>query len=155
MIHRGDVVFVTAHQDQVPVTAASDWASLWEGSSDPAAVVAVAEGLARPSSHISCLVAAAGLLLGRRCMAEELASMVVPSQEVEEVASTAVPSKVEEPAVALVASLLVSLVSVLDSRVCIRVCHRTNASVPENAFSDSVNHDHGGGGASGIPLPRE
>jgi hypothetical protein len=44
MIHRVDMVFVTAQQDQVLVTAASDWASLWEGSSDPAAEVAVVEG---------------------------------------------------------------------------------------------------------------
>jgi hypothetical protein len=155
MIHRVDMVFVNAHQDQVPVTVASDWASLWEGSSDPAAAVAVVEGQARPSSHILYLVAVAGSLLGQRCKVEELASPVVPSQEGEEVALTAVPSKVEEPAVAPVASLLVSLVSVLDSRACIRVCHRKNASVPENAFSDFVNHDHGGGGAFDIPLPRE
>jgi hypothetical protein len=159
MIHRVDVVFVTAHRDQVPVTAASDWASLWEGSSDPAAEVAVVEGQARPSSHILYLVAVAGSLLGPRCKVGELASPVVPSQEVEEVALTAVPPNAEEPAVAPVASSLVSLVSVLDSRACIRacirVCHRMNASDPENAFSDFVNHDHGGGGAFDIPLPRE
>ena len=100
-------------------------------------------------------MAVAGSLLGQRCKGEELASPVVPLQEVEEVALTAVLSKAQEPAVAPVASLLVSLVSVLDSRACIRVCHRMNASVPENAFSDYVNHDRGGGGASGIPLPRE
>lgn len=101
-------------------------------------------------------MAVAGSLLGQRCKGEELASPVVPLQEVEEVALTAVLlSKAQEPVVALVASLLVSLVSVLDSRACIRVCHRMNASVPENAFSDFVNHDHGGGGAFDIPLPRE
>lgn len=105
-------------------------------------------------------MAVAGSLLGQRCKGEELASPVVPLQEVEEVALTAVLlSKAQEPVVAPVASLLVSLVSVLDSRACIRacirVCHRMNASVPGNAFSDFVNHDHGGGGAFDIPLPRE
>lgn len=104
-------------------------------------------------------MAVAGSLLGQRCKGEELASPVVPLQEVEEVALTAVLSKAQEPVVAPVASLLVSLVSVLNSRACIRacirVCHRMNASVPGNAFSDFVNHDHGGGGAFDIPLPRE
>ena len=104
-------------------------------------------------------MAVAGSLLGQRCKGEELASLVVPLQEVEVALTAVLLSKAQEPVVALVASLLVSLVSVLDSRACIRacirVCHRMNASVPGNAFSDFVNHDHGGGGAFDIPLPRE
>lgn len=85
-------------------------------------------------------------------MAEGLASMVAPSMEVEEVASIVVPSQVEVFAVALVASLLASLV--VDSRVCIRACRHMNAFVLANASSDCVNHIHGGGGACDILLPR-
>jgi len=88
----------------------------------------------------------------QRCKAEELASTVEPSKE-EEAASSAVSSKVEGLAVAPVASLLVSLV--VDSRVCIRVCHHTNASALENSFSDCVIHVHGGGGAFDILPPRD
>jgi hypothetical protein len=90
-------------------------------------------------------------------MAEELASTVVQS-EVEGVASTVEPSKEEGLAVVTVASLLASLPSVVDSRVCTRVCHHhMNASALENVSSDYVIHVrvHGAGDACDIPLLRD
>jgi len=124
-------------------------------SSDPAAVAAVVEGQARPSSHILYLATVEGQLLEQHRMAEELASTVVT---LEEVALTVVPSKEEGLAVAPVASLPASLASVVDSRVCTRVCHHhMNASALENVSSDCVIHVrvHGAGDACDIPLPQD